>query len=470
MCATFFYQPIMKSNSSLLVPCLAVFSSNYNYTAPAMAFAIMNQDPKYADIAGTAVGSGTIKMLVYAGSIFGMVIMGYFGDLLGRRKAMPLTLFMVAFGALGSALFAWGDAITTMVIVGVFRFLLGIGSGGVYPLSAVSAAEGTASSRAEDRSPRISAAYGMNVPAIMSPYILAAIVWNITRDVEVNWRILLGFGAIPALLVWIPSIRVKDSEEFVRSKFGKSIFHALGDRSHWYSLLGTGVCWFCYDVTAYGILLAQPDITKGIWGATSTINAMIWQNLVLNAVGIPGCYMGILVVKQMGAKWLQVWGFMGLFLSSLVMAIVSAIWPTNVWLLFSVLMSVNFFINWGASITTFILPSLVFPPECRATYNGIAAAMGKAGAILGIYGCKALLKSLGLAPMMVFAGSFSLAAAIITLLCVDPVPKTMKAFVMQASGSLLTCIPFCNLVDTSKCLAPCRRKKVADAEKHTMIN
>eukprot|EP00920_Eleutheroschizon_duboscqi_P019099 GHVT01045257.1.p1 GENE.GHVT01045257.1~~GHVT01045257.1.p1 ORF type:complete len:117 (+),score=6.10 GHVT01045257.1:3-353(+) len=78
----------------------------------------------------------------------------------------------------------------------------------------------------------------MNVPAIMSPYILAAIVWNITRDVEVNWRILLGFGAIPALLVWIPSIRVKDSEEFVRSKFGKSIFHALGDRSHWYSLLG----------------------------------------------------------------------------------------------------------------------------------------------------------------------------------------------------------------------------------------
>jgi len=33
--------------------------------------------------------------------------------------------------------------------------------------------------------------------------------------------------------------------------------------------------------------------------------------------------------------------------------------------------------------TTFILPSLVFSPECRTTLNGISAAAGKLGALTG---------------------------------------------------------------------------------------
>lgn len=42
-----------------------------------------------------------------------------------------------------------------------------------------------------------------------------------------------------------------------------------------------------------------------------------------------------------------------------------------------------FFANYGPNTTTFILPSLVFEIEHRATWNGVSAAAGKLGALTG---------------------------------------------------------------------------------------
>jgi PHS family inorganic phosphate transporter-like MFS transporter len=42
-----------------------------------------------------------------------------------------------------------------------------------------------------------------------------------------------------------------------------------------------------------------------------------------------------------------------------------------------------FFANYGPNTTTFILPSLVYSAECRSTFNGVSAACGKLGALVG---------------------------------------------------------------------------------------
>lgn len=42
-----------------------------------------------------------------------------------------------------------------------------------------------------------------------------------------------------------------------------------------------------------------------------------------------------------------------------------------------------FFANYGPNTTTFILPSLVYSAECRSTFNGLSAAFGKLGALVG---------------------------------------------------------------------------------------
>lgn len=441
-----------ESKQSLLVPCLAVFSSNYNFVVTSIALFLMNQDLTYKETFESVFGNGTIKMLSYAGAIAGMCVMGYLGDMIGRRLAMVLTLFLVAFGALGSAVLSWGSAISVAVILGVFRFVLGMGSGGVYPLSAVTAAEGSSSENMDDRCLRVSWAYSMNVPGILSPYLLALLLWWATnKSVELSFRILLGFGAVPAFLVWLPAWRMKDSKEFVERDFAAKLLQAFVNRSYWRQLLGTGVCWLLYDVTAYGILLVQPEITQMIWSESSSVFDIIWRNIVLNAIGIPGCYMGILVLRQMGVKWLQFWGFMGLAGSALLLAATSHALNGCPWGQLGLLAVVNFFINWGASITTFILPSVVFPPSVRSTYSGISAAMGKVGAVAGIYVMKAVLSTWGLAPMMVCAGVPSLIAAVLTFFYVSPAPTSARSSLAQCFGSLAGCIPF---VD-------CRRRKVA---------
>ncbi|EPR61847.1 transporter, major facilitator family protein [Toxoplasma gondii ME49] len=427
---------------SLLVPCLAVFSSNYNFTVTSIALFLMNQDPLYKDASDTVVGSSTVKMLSYAGAIVGMCTMGYLGDLIGRRLAMILTLALVFIGALLSSICAWGDGVTVLVIMGVCRFVLGVGSGGVYPLSAVSAAEGAGSEKSNDRSMRVSWAYSMNVPGIMFPYIVALVLWCTTHNVDVCFRILLGFGALPALLIWLPAWRMKEDRAYVAKDFAKHLAGVFVSRSYWRQLLGTGVCWLLYDVTAYGILLVQPEITQSIWGNSSSVTDVIWQNIILNGMGIPGCFMGILVLKQMGVKWLQFWGFVGLAVSAFLMAATVEILQGKAWAQLVLLCIVNFFINWGASITTFILPSLVFPPEVRSTYSGISAALGKIGAVGGIYTMKAILSTGGLTPMMICAGVPSLAAAILTWFYVDPVPNTLRSSFLQCFGSLAGSCPF----------------------------
>ena len=81
---------------------------------------------------------------VFIGSIVGQFSFGYAGDSIGREEGMIMTLSIATFGAAGSACFSFGDSIYVYIVISVFRFILGVGIGGIYPLSAVKAAEDAA--------------------------------------------------------------------------------------------------------------------------------------------------------------------------------------------------------------------------------------------------------------------------------------------------------------------------------------
>lgn len=67
--------------------------------------------------------------------------MGYAGDVFGRNKAMTLTLSLVCISSFFSAIIPFGSPSNVYTIIIIFRFIMGIGLGGVYPLSATKAAE-----------------------------------------------------------------------------------------------------------------------------------------------------------------------------------------------------------------------------------------------------------------------------------------------------------------------------------------
>jgi len=67
--------------------------------------------------------------------------MGYAGDVFGRNHAMTFTLSLVTLAAMLSAAAPSGSSNSVYATIIVMRFLLGIGAGGVYPLSATKASE-----------------------------------------------------------------------------------------------------------------------------------------------------------------------------------------------------------------------------------------------------------------------------------------------------------------------------------------
>ena len=89
----------------------------------------------------------------FAGAILGQLTFGYIGDVIGRSKGLYLTQILSIIGAIGryafptdsaihssAASFQWGP-ITPFMMVAFWRFILGVGVGGGYPLTAVLATE-----------------------------------------------------------------------------------------------------------------------------------------------------------------------------------------------------------------------------------------------------------------------------------------------------------------------------------------
>eukprot|EP00494_Astrolonche_serrata_P034136 UN34405 len=137
--------------------------------------------------------SGLLDSSVFYGAIAGMVIMGYLGDVIGRNRAMLFTMTLLASGALGSALCSWGSGKTIYITIACFRFLLGIGSGGVYPLYAAKAVEecqhgGDVISKSQNSA----RGFFWRLPGALLVFVVAIILHFSGSRTEFQWRVSPG--------------------------------------------------------------------------------------------------------------------------------------------------------------------------------------------------------------------------------------------------------------------------------------
>jgi len=131
-----------KKGKSNFVSYVSNFALQYNLTSASIALQFM--DPSMNDGQGwQAPGwvSYTLLGIVFVGAMVGMTGMGYIGDLLGKRIGMLLTLGLMVIGCLTSALLAWGSVQSIYIVLVISRFIIGVGAGGVFPLSAAKSSE-----------------------------------------------------------------------------------------------------------------------------------------------------------------------------------------------------------------------------------------------------------------------------------------------------------------------------------------
>ena len=129
------------SRLTAYITAMGNFGIQYNFQVIAIVLAFMDNS---ADSSGsyrpaykrTDAQSSTLKSVVFAGAVVGQAVMGYAGDVLGRKRAMVLTNMFTAAGAIGCASFVGTNPKSVYTVITISRFFLGVGVGGKYPLTA----------------------------------------------------------------------------------------------------------------------------------------------------------------------------------------------------------------------------------------------------------------------------------------------------------------------------------------------
>ena len=241
-------------------------------------------------------------------------------------------------------------------------------------------------------------------------------------DSSSTWRFMLGIGALPISLLLLStacSPQRSASAEGSPPASSSSLVHAIRNEPDILrKLAGTAGCWFLFDVLFYGNTLFKPVVLKAAFGPSETLVKTALHDLCLNAMSLPGYFMSIKYISSLGARRVQSNGFFAMFVIYLIIGIgwsaITALPP----LLLIFYGSTFFFANFGPNSTTFILPSVTFSPTCKSTLNGVSAACGKAGALLGALVFQPATDVIGAGPVMIVCGGISIAGLLLTLFCV----------------------------------------------------
>lgn len=117
----------------------------------------------------------------------------------------------------------------------------------------------------------------------------------------------------------------------------------------------------------------------GLQSIISSIKITAWINFFI----LPGFALGLFLVNRWYHVRIQVWGFI-LCSVGLTLLLVAYKFHLSIWLAIAGFMMFELFLNAGPHLMTFIIPSQIYPVADRGEGAGIAAAMGKVGAVLGV--------------------------------------------------------------------------------------
>ncbi|KAI9119246.1 hypothetical protein K1719_009921 [Acacia pycnantha] len=393
--------------------------------------------------------SAAVNGVAFCGTLSGQLFFGWLGDKLGRKTVYGMTLLMMIVCAIASGLSFGHTPNSVIATLCFFRFWLGFGIGGDYPLSATIMSE---YSNKKTRGAFIAAVFAMQGFGILAGGLFAMIIsaafksrfdapsyqddptGSTVPQADFVWRIILMAGSVPAALTYYWRLKMPETARYT-ALVAQNAERAAADMSkvlqveiqadhekvekknttnqpkaksfglfsneflirHGLHLLGTSSTWFLLDIAYYSQNLFQKDIFSAIgWiPPAKTMNALDElcsiakaQTLIALCSTIPGYWFTVAFIDKLGRFTIQLMGFFFMTVFMFALAI-----PYHHWTLkenhigFVVLYSLTFFFaNFGPNATTFVVPAEIFPARLRSTCHGISSASGKLGAIVGAFG------------------------------------------------------------------------------------
>ncbi|KAG6486624.1 probable inorganic phosphate transporter 1-8 [Zingiber officinale] len=388
--------------------------------------------------------SAAVNGVAFCGTLSGQLFFGWLGDKMGRKRVYGMTLMIMVLCSIASGLSFGRSASGVMATLCFFRFWLGFGIGGDYPLSATIMSE---YANKKTRGAFIAAVFAMQGLGILAGGMVAIVVsaafknrfqappYSVDRvgstvpEADYVWRIILMFGALPAALTYYSRMKMPETARYtalvaknakqaaadmskvlqteIEEEQGKveqiassntfGLFSSEFVRRHGMHLVGTTTTWFLLDIAFYSQNLFQKDIFSAIgWiPKAATMNALeeVYriaraQTLIALCGTVPGYWFTVALIDVIGRFTIQILGFAMMTVFMLGLAIPYHHWTTpGNQIGFVVMYGFTFFFaNFGPNSTTFIVPAEIFPARLRSTCHGISAATGKLGAIIGSFG------------------------------------------------------------------------------------
>ena len=395
---------------------------------------------------------GAVAVAAIAGALVGSLTLGPITDKIGRQQMLVIDIAIFILASAGTAL-SW-NALSLII----FRFFVGVAIGADYPISVAYITENVPSRL---RGRMVIGAFTFQAIGSLLGAITGIIVIfgfeNIYPDsvlpaIHYAWRWILGVGLILAILIAI--LRFQFLLESPRYYIAKGDYKAASDAAsqllnqdiiitpetepaasraslnygslfspkYWRNTLLASVPWFLQDIATYGIGIFTPAIIA-ILAFANEGNFMLREiesatgSAVVDLFLILGFLLAVILVERVGRIPLQITGFIGMAVGLSILAGVGDPAQTqnpNLVFVFSGFLIFNLFMNMGPNSTTFLLSGEVFPTSIRASGAGFAAAVAKAGAVLGTFTLPVLEQSLGVPNLLIILAMCCLLAALIT--------------------------------------------------------
>jgi PHS family inorganic phosphate transporter-like MFS transporter len=369
------------------------------------------------------LGTGQLAFLnaVMLGAAFlGAMFFGRIADAFGRARVYWISAALMVLAAVGSALSP------NLAVLAAFRFLLGFGVGGDYPVSAVLMSEYAGR---DDRGRQVGLVFcAQAVGLIVGPLVALALL-DSGVGAPLTWRLLLGLGAIPAAAAAWLRRTLPESERFkaaaARPRGPRARRALLASRRLLVLLAGTAGCWFLLDYAYYGNTISTPRIIGLIAPHASQTTTIAIQLAIFAVAAVPGYVLAIAKMDRFGHRRLQLTGFILMGACFAVIGLVPGM--TTAVVPFLLVYGVSYFFSeFGPNVTTFVLPGELFPTAVRATGHGLSAGIGKLGAFIGVFLFPVLQDSLGLRGTLLLTAGVSALGALLTLVLPEPAGRSLE--------------------------------------------
>ena len=214
-----------------------------------------------------------------------------------------------------------------------------------------------------------------------------------------------------------------DGSGEARPELGLRAF--LTNRRWLITLAGAAGCWFLLDYAYYGNTISTPQILGLISPHASTTTKIALQLAIFAVAAVPGYVLAIACLDRIGHRRLQWTGFAVMAACFLVIAAVPGMTTTVAPFLLVYGVS-YFFTEFGPNMTTFVMPSELYPVAMRATGHGISAGIGKLGAFIGVFLFPVLSSSFGLRGTLLLTAGVSVLGMALTFVLPEPAGRSLE--------------------------------------------